>query len=494
MLAVVRAGFAIGMGAAGSHYKRFVDHAKVKTDEFIDDKTMKLVTKILTKVGDSVKSGLVPPHLPTWLEPHVVTCSEVLWTALETDLKRSIELKVTRSNSVGEFREMRVLFWASKFPRGWKPNVLRARILYALYPGDANIWKSLSEDPMALPLLLVRLCPFWGISIAFFCLKFFLIDRSDEFQLVNYILEFKKFQFLSAGLLVGVQLGYLMASCVMLENAGANNACLDAAPGTSTASVFTICLEPVRIVMCYAAAFLLMTDQATGGSGALIALENRRLDAADGSVDGTVDREYLRSLRKQDTALEDEEGLSMQEQSLQDLDMRDALEAHRHEQYAQVRHGGYLAYFLIYDIVILLLAALLWAMLLSLDYIEVPGLSLGSRSTDDAEVAHSRAFWAMLYYTKFTVAILAFPFLAFSLPVVGPALHMAIPTAYDKTGALVPKLTSGLLREKILEEERDETEAAAGAPGTAKSKSAAAGTASSEPASDAACSSTDMYV
>ena len=52
----------------------------------------------------------------------------------------------------------------------------------------------------------------------------------------------------------------------------------------------------------------------------------------------------------------------------------------------------------------------------------------------------SDAFWSMLYFTLMAYSMAAFPFLLFLLPIIGPLIHGALPTAYDRRGALVPKV------------------------------------------------------
>ena len=51
--------------------------------------------------------------------------------------------------------------------------------------------------------------------------------------------------------------------------------------------------------------------------------------------------------------------------------------------------------------------------------------------------------------------LLSFPFLLFVTPMVGQGLHRARATAYDEQGRLVPKLSDGMIKEKLkaMEEE-----------------------------------------
>ena len=51
--------------------------------------------------------------------------------------------------------------------------------------------------------------------------------------------------------------------------------------------------------------------------------------------------------------------------------------------------------------------------------------------------------------------MLSFPFLIFLVPIVGPSLHHAKPTAYDKQGMLVPKLTTAQIKLMVAKAEKD---------------------------------------
>ena len=61
-------------------------------------------------------------------------------------------------------------------------NHLRARLLYALFPADGNVWTTI-QDPTSMVLYGLRIFPFYGVSVVVFLLTFFLIDRSDEFRM-----------------------------------------------------------------------------------------------------------------------------------------------------------------------------------------------------------------------------------------------------------------------------------------------------------------------
>jgi len=77
-------------------------------------------------------------------------------------------------------------------------DAFRNEVLYALYPYDRTVWAAMRR-PLWWVVLVLRGCPLFGIgSLSFACLLC-IIDRTDHYQLIQFILAFKKFQFLISG-------------------------------------------------------------------------------------------------------------------------------------------------------------------------------------------------------------------------------------------------------------------------------------------------------
>jgi len=62
--------------------------------------------------------------------------------------------------------------------------------------------------------------------------------------------------------------------------------------------------------------------------------------------------------------------------------------------------------------------------------------------------------WCYAYYAKLTWALLSLPYLVFTVPLLGRALHRARPTGYDKEGQLVPMLSSALMKAKMARDQQ----------------------------------------
>ena len=203
---------------------------------------------------------------------------------------------------------MRLKHWAG-YPQFWprgsccpRPYTwFRARFLYAILPADAGRWQTL-RNPKTVGIFMLSFCPFYAVSVWVFVLLFCLIDKTDEYQLSQYILKFKTTQFL-IGLFGLIQFASKMFYCLDGVNDfydgvnvnGTHDRCVVAAPGQRPQDDYLIAMEPVRVGFVYLAWFLLWSGRAYGGKAELLALEHVRVDAADGSLDGQLAKEKLKT-------------------------------------------------------------------------------------------------------------------------------------------------------------------------------------------------------
>jgi len=108
------------------------------------------------------------------------------------------------------------------------------------------------------------------------------------------------------------------------------------------------------------------------------------------------------------------------------------------------RPGGALIYFVIWDICAFFIA---WISILPFLYREV---QIEHIDTFDELFSDWRARTGV-YFLKTLIALLAFPFLIFTLPLMQGWLTHVKPTGYDKAGNCVPKLSSSDIKAKFRE-------------------------------------------
>lgn len=102
------------------------------------------------------------------------------------------------------------------------------------------------ENPFWWIFLLITLFPYYGVQPFFYAFIFLVIDKGDEYQLVNFILNYKKLQFFTQGVVSGVIGFALFYGCIdygkYTSNADfleynldffSSSSCLDYGPGAN---------------------------------------------------------------------------------------------------------------------------------------------------------------------------------------------------------------------------------------------------------------------
>jgi len=131
----------------------------------------------------------------------------------------------------------------------------RAFWRYHLMPYDKGFWGQM-RDPVQLAFRLFSLIPVYGVSQFVFLFMFLIMDKSDEFQLINFILSFKGTQFISMGVIRAVT-GFFMFMMCVTAKASDNHSCEDEGPGNRGAMLITSAGFLLQVVLVWIAFVLL---------------------------------------------------------------------------------------------------------------------------------------------------------------------------------------------------------------------------------------------
>ena len=151
-----------------------------------------LVKTLDEKVLPAIQKAALDPLMPLVVQEIVVEAIAASWPDIKEeifDLWSGLVLKFAPVDD-------------PPFISYW-PNPLRAAMnswLYHTYPYDRNFWWQIRR-PMWWFWNVVALCPFYGVQALYFILLFLMLDKRDEFQMVNFILQFKGLQFVTLGVL-----------------------------------------------------------------------------------------------------------------------------------------------------------------------------------------------------------------------------------------------------------------------------------------------------
>lgn len=163
---------------------------------------------VLHATGKYFRESIHVPYMPRWMRRCMDRMHLEVWGGIERELRRSVMTSIGISRQHKDlrrrrkdFREMHIKHWAgppSIFTRHQEMGKyhcnflcwLRAKILYSEMPADGNFFRNLT-NPFALVLLLLKLHPHYGSNVLVFMLLFYLADKTDEYQLVEFIIKFK---------------------------------------------------------------------------------------------------------------------------------------------------------------------------------------------------------------------------------------------------------------------------------------------------------------
>ena len=149
---------------------------------------------------------------------------------------------------------------------------LRNKYLYTLDPVDKNIWQQI-KDPLWWLILLITLVPIFGVQPLMYAIMFMCINKRDEFQLLKFILKFKRKQFITSGIIKGVMGFTMYYSCVNFTEAEKDeetnkeyqeHACEKYGPGFGTYYYWEVVAHIGMIVLTWVGALCLYGAKKTG--------------------------------------------------------------------------------------------------------------------------------------------------------------------------------------------------------------------------------------
>mmetsp|Transcript_26768 Transcript_26768/g.56197 ORF Transcript_26768/g.56197 Transcript_26768/m.56197 type:complete len:577 (+) Transcript_26768:186-1916(+) len=245
----------------------------------VDAAMLSSVRRVTRMMGNLIANGLKDPTNPT--AEHIVMAFWRVWNNLSAFIE--LEFLEQHSHKRKWFRKA-LLKRRSVAPSFWRADErlpqpftwLRARVLYALFPADNSM------SPAFVVFLVVALMPLYGVEIWAYALVFLMIDKRDDFQLINFTCLFKTVQFIACGIYPAIAQSVEHFVCLTYVHASQADKCA----GMPENMRLQFAAEPVRYTVIWASYCLLLCGYAYGGPENATALEAVRVDLADGKLDG----------------------------------------------------------------------------------------------------------------------------------------------------------------------------------------------------------------
>ncbi|CAK0909359.1 unnamed protein product, partial [Prorocentrum cordatum] len=279
--------------------------------------------------------------------------------------------------------------------------VPRGFLRYHIYPYDKAMWGKL-RDPIWVMFTLGSLIPVSGFYALVYAVIFLVIDKRDEFQLLQFILQFKGTQFLSHGVIRTIMGFFMFVNCVSSQAQEEQHSCENHGPGTAEfyrgMYEFSIFGWVLQVMLMWAAYFCLRCS-----------IEKGRKELK-GRVGSHADP----------AAHHDEAPMTV---GLQQPSNKRISREFRHT--GATGPGGYIRYFLLYD-------AVCFTVVLCGLFIVIALRPEG--------IGQAYYHWSIrhaFFSAQVVYGYLSMPFFLFMIPVLQRFLTHSIDTAYDTKGRCV---------------------------------------------------------
>jgi len=243
------AGFDIAMDQKAKFEKLSADMREF-LEAWLKQKLQKQIEKVVNKVPGVVKDLVEDPQMPRAVSRGKDRIIDAAWP----DVKEEIMWEVA------------VLLDAdAEAPpaEGPGPDCFRAFFRYHIYPADKTIWGKL-RDPIWVVFILMSLVPWAGMTPIIFLFIFLIIDKTDEYQLCIFILQFKGTQFISHGILRTLTGFFLYLNCVTVPAKKDGHACDESGPGIAGPINVIMGGWLLQVVLIWVAFLLLPCSQEKG--------------------------------------------------------------------------------------------------------------------------------------------------------------------------------------------------------------------------------------
>lgn len=172
---------------------------KARINRFVRLKIEKMLVNYLEKQPAKIKEALKDDDMCKCVKTKIDYTVDEFWPDIQDEILFNIKLK-THMPALAE-KEAHKTSWYCCCCRNFK-----AWFLYIYDPVDHSIWYSIKTFSWWL-LLIIEIFPYYGVQALFKLFYFLMMDKNDEYQLIQFIASFKRLQFLTLGCLSSI-LGY----------------------------------------------------------------------------------------------------------------------------------------------------------------------------------------------------------------------------------------------------------------------------------------------
>jgi len=184
--------------SAASHPDKFLEVISI----WVKKQSHGYVEALIDQIPGILKYLWEEPDMPEFVKKFKDKFVDMLWGEIQEEILYNFKVVLDGEKYISEEHDER---------KG--VDCIRSRIRHSLLPYDRTIWWQVS-DPIWLIFFLLPLIPWAAVVPTVFLVIFILIDKRDEFQLVQFILRFKGVQFITHGVIRNLIGFYSYWACV----------------------------------------------------------------------------------------------------------------------------------------------------------------------------------------------------------------------------------------------------------------------------------------
>jgi hypothetical protein len=360
--------------------KEMADRQAEVVRHAVANKINEALDRALDRAGDVLADKIKDDTMPIFVQDAVDATVKDVMPDVKREIMEAVESKLRKTEA---------------HDPGTRPRnpllMIRAWVLYTLYPNDRTIWQKL-RNPFWYLLLIIMAFPRWGVHQAAFLLLLIFRDKSDEFQLVDYIVGFKGVQFVAIGVIPSIVGAYQLYFCTTSTD---DEACESDAPQLA---FWELAFFVSQILLMWGAFALLPYAEKRGG---VRFKHHRRSQLFDPpSQPGCCGKPKYKG------------------------------------------RGGRIAAWIWYDTAMFVVCVGL-----------IVGAILSDRVVFDE---HDELYWksrAAFYWTRVLYGLLSFPWILFKMPFIFTLFTHARPTAYNRNGKTMPvsKIRKGAIIDETVQ-------------------------------------------
>merc|ERR1719161_1602042 len=221
--------------------------AKERIKTYLKQKVDQAIQKRLDQMPAFIKQQMADPDMPHCVARAQNTVIDEFWKDAKQEIMVEVGIMLDGKVDAPE-----------KSP---PPNCCSAFWRYHLFPYDKTIWGKL-RDPVFVMFKILTAIPVLGIAPLMYLFIFLIIDKRDEFQLIDFVLMFKGMQFVTLGIVRAFLGFFLYYGCTIGDED--DHTCEESGPGAGADFLGTSVGLLICVVLCWSALLLLPWSKEKG--------------------------------------------------------------------------------------------------------------------------------------------------------------------------------------------------------------------------------------